>query len=67
MKRAAMSTHNGHSGDSAGLLAEILDGVKQLRTENSDLASAIEQINGRINILASLKEVKTRGYRLNAQ
>ena len=46
-------------------LAEILESVKQLRAENSDLASAIDQINGRINILASLKEVKTREHKLD--
>src|SRR5579871_6570382 len=62
-----MTTHNGHNGDFAGLLAEILESVKQLRAENLDLASAIEQINGRINILASLKEVKTREQGLEWQ
>jgi len=48
------------NGDVTGLLGEILESVKQLRAENSELASAIDQINGRVNILASVKEVKTR-------
>jgi hypothetical protein len=55
-----MSSTQEPGGNVAGLLAEILESVKQLRAENSDLASAIDQINGRINILASVKEIKTR-------
>jgi len=55
-----MATAPAQNGDLTGLLGEILESVKQLRAENSELASAIDQINGRVNILASVKEVKTR-------
>jgi len=55
-----MTTTQAQNGDFAGLLGEILESVKQLRAENSELASAVDRINGRVNIIASVKEVKTR-------
>jgi hypothetical protein len=57
-EQVAMILPNGQTGDSAGPLAEILEIVKQLRAE-------VDQINGRLNILASLKEVKTREHKLH--
>lgn len=50
-----MSTES--STDSA-VLKEILEGLKAMRQENSQLASAIDKINGRVNVLAGVKQVK---------
>ncbi|KAJ4339541.1 putative GTP cyclohydrolase [Didymella glomerata] len=40
------------------VLKEILEGLKAMRLENSQLASAIDKINGRVNVLAGVKQVK---------
>ncbi|KAF2404560.1 GTP cyclohydrolase-like protein II [Trichodelitschia bisporula] len=45
------------SDNISGVLSEILEGLKVLQQENSHLASAIDEINGRVNILASVKQV----------
>ena len=50
-----MSTES--STDNA-VLKEILEGLKAMRQENSQLASAIDKINGRVNVLAGVKQVK---------
>lgn len=50
-----MSTEG--STDNA-VLKEILEGLKAMRLENSQLASAIDKINGRVNVLAGVKQVK---------
>lgn len=44
------------SGDA--LLKEILDGMNALRKENSQLATAIDTINGRVNMLAGVKQLQ---------
>lgn len=44
------------SGDA--LLKEILDGMNALRKENSQLATAIDSINGRVNMLAGVKQLQ---------
>jgi hypothetical protein len=49
-----MST--GSSSDA--LLKEILEGMTALRRENVQLASAVDGINGRVNILAGIKQLK---------
>jgi GTP cyclohydrolase N terminal len=41
----------------SGVLTEILDSLKSLRQENSQLTAAIDKINGRVNVLASVKQV----------
>lgn len=41
-----------------GLLNQILTELKSLQVENTQLASAIDVINGRINTLAAVKEVQ---------
>jgi len=41
-----------------GLLVEILDGLKALQKENSQLASAVDAINGRVNMLAGVKQLQ---------
>jgi hypothetical protein len=43
---------------SDALLKEILAGMKALRQENTQLASAVDLINGRVNVLAGVKQVK---------
>ena len=43
---------------SDGLLKEILEGLKSLRTENVQLAASVDKINGRVNMLAGIKQIK---------
>lgn len=43
---------------SDALLKEILASMKALRQENTQLASAVDLINGRVNVLAGVKQVK---------
>lgn len=43
---------------SDSLLKELLEGMNALRKENSQLASAIDGINGRVNMLAGIKQLK---------
>ncbi|KAF2756035.1 GTP cyclohydrolase II [Pseudovirgaria hyperparasitica] len=45
------------SQDVAGLLAEVLTSLKTLQQDNANLASSIDAINGRVNILAGVKQV----------
>ena len=40
------------------LLKEILEGLNSLRKENSQLASAVDAINGRVNMLSEIKQIK---------
>jgi hypothetical protein len=40
------------------VLKEILEGLKAMRLENSQLASAVDKINGRVNMLAGVKALK---------
>lgn len=46
------------SSSSDALLKEILEGLKSLRQENSQLASSVDAINGRVNMLAEIKQIK---------
>jgi hypothetical protein len=43
---------------SDAVLKQILDGLKALRTENSVLAASVDKINGRVNMLAGIKQIK---------
>lgn len=43
---------------SDALLKEILEGLNSLRKENSQLASAVDAINGRVNMLSEIKQIK---------
>ena len=45
----------------SSVLAEILDTVNSLRKENKQLASAIDEVNGRVNVLAGVKQVHDAG------
>jgi hypothetical protein len=40
------------------VLKEILEGLKAMRLENSHLAAAVDKINGRVNMLAGIKQLK---------
>ena len=40
------------------LLQDILSSVKALQQENTQLSAAVDAINGRVNILAGVKQVK---------
>jgi hypothetical protein len=40
------------------VLKEILEGLKSLRTENAQLAASVDKINGRVNMLAGIKQIK---------
>jgi hypothetical protein len=46
------------STTSSAVLKEILDGLKSLRTENAQLAAAVDKIDGRVNMLAGIKQIK---------
>ncbi|KAI4739347.1 hypothetical protein E4T50_10198 [Aureobasidium sp. EXF-12298] len=52
-----MEKTNGTSGDAA-VLQEILASLKTIQQENTHLAAAVDAINGRVNILAGVKQVK---------
>jgi hypothetical protein len=52
-----MERTNGTGGDAA-ILQEILAGLKTIQQENNHLAAAVDAINGRVNILAGVKQVK---------
>lgn len=45
------------NGDVASVLSEILASVKSLQQNHTNLASAVDAINGRVNILAGVKQV----------
>lgn len=46
------------SSTSDAVLKEILEGLKALRSENSVLAASVDKINGRVNMLAGIKQIK---------
>lgn len=48
---------------SDAVLKEILDGLRALRTENSELAASVDKINGRVNMLAGIKQLKDEAVR----
>lgn len=43
---------------SDAVLKEILEGLRALRSENSVLAASVDKINGRVNMLAGIKQLK---------
>lgn len=46
------------STSSDAVLKEILEGLKALRAENIGLAASVDKINGRVNMLAGIKQIK---------
>ncbi|KAF2272302.1 GTP cyclohydrolase II [Westerdykella ornata] len=46
------------TNSSDALLKDILDGMNALRKENAQLATAIDAINGRVNMLAGVKQLQ---------
>ena len=57
-----MSHPNGASASNANaesvILQEILASLKTIQRENSQLAAAVDAINGRVNILAGVKQMQ---------
>lgn len=46
------------SDKNEAMLELILDGLKAVRTENAQLAASVDKINGRVNMLAGIKQIK---------
>jgi hypothetical protein len=46
------------SSTSDAVLKEILEGLRAMRTENAHLAASVDKINGRVNMLAGIKQIK---------
>jgi hypothetical protein len=46
------------SSSQDAVLRDILEGLKAMRLENSHLAAAVDKINGRVNMLAGIKQLK---------
>ncbi|QDS70139.1 Uracil-regulated protein 1 [Venturia effusa] len=46
------------SPDMSGVLAEILASIQTLKQENAHLAAAVDAISGKVNILATVKEIR---------
>lgn len=44
--------------DLSNVLNEILGGLKKLREEHNQLASAVDAISGKVNVLASVKKAR---------
>jgi hypothetical protein len=52
-----MASSGEAAGDLSSVLAEILSSVKALQKDHTQLSSAVDAINGRVNILAGMKQV----------
>lgn len=50
------------SGNDSAILKEILTGLKSLQQENSHLAAAVDAINGRVNMLAGVKQMQDAAH-----
>jgi hypothetical protein len=53
---ALIMSSDGTASDA--LLREILETLKTLKTDNTVLAASVDKINGRVNMLASVKQIK---------
>ncbi|KAL1590379.1 hypothetical protein WHR41_00677 [Cladosporium halotolerans] len=51
-------TSNGEPTDTTGILQEILSSLRSLKQDHSQLASAVDAINGRVNTLAGIKQIQ---------
>jgi hypothetical protein len=51
------------STDMSGVLAEILASIQTLKQENFHLAAAVDAISGKVNILATVKEIQDEAAR----
>lgn len=49
-------------GNDSTILQEILSGLKSLQQENSHLAAAVDTINGRVNMLAGVKQMQDAAH-----
>lgn len=41
----------------AGLLTQVLEDIKSIKSENARLNSQLDSINGKVNILSSVKQI----------
>lgn len=48
--------------DVSALLGEILSGLKSLQQDNAQLSSQVDAINGRVNMLAGIKQVQDTAH-----
>ena len=43
--------------DLAGLLTQVLEDIKTIKSENARLTTQLDSINGKVNILSSVKQI----------
>ena len=43
--------------DIAGLLTQVLEDIKTIKSENARLTNQLDSINGKVNILSSVKQI----------
>jgi hypothetical protein len=53
-----MATNGAPAMDTAAMLQEILLSVRSLKQEHSQLSASVDAINGRVNILAGIKQTQ---------
>lgn len=53
-----MAQPNGDNAGNSAVLHEILASLKSLQQENAALVAAVDTINGRVNVLAGVKQTK---------
>jgi hypothetical protein len=56
--QATMATNGDSAPDTAAMLKEILLSVRSLKQENAQLSASVDAINGRVNTLAGIKQIK---------
>jgi len=57
-KQATMATNGDSAPDTVAMLKEILLSVRSLKQENAQLSASVDAINGRVNTLAGIKQIK---------
>jgi hypothetical protein len=57
-QQATMATNGDSAPDTAAMLKEILLSVRSLKQENAQLSASVDAINGRVNTLAGIKQIK---------
>lgn len=55
---SATAATNGNGVSDASLLKEILDNIKSLKQDHTDLATNVDAISGRVNVLAGVQQVQ---------
>jgi predicted nuclease with TOPRIM domain len=49
--------------DIAGLLTQVLEDIKTIKSENARLNTQLDSINGKVNILSSVKQINESAER----